>query len=715
MFAFFAGIWGAAFSSAAPVHGVDSLARTSDSIAILDPMTVYGSKPLTTPSAQDAVSQIDRTPGGASMRLADRFQNGPARSMGDLLKGIPGIRCESEGTQTNKVSIRGSGIQTDDGPVGIQFLLDGIPVNDAEGEADIDDYDLRSVRYAEIYKGANSLDNGAYSLGGAINLVPPTGYDADPFKVNIDGGYFGEAVASASAGNAKGPVDWYVSGGGRRGDGYRVHSAQKGGNFFGDLGWRLKPGIENRLYLNAADIDRELPGGLSREELIAAPNQADPDSAVSQNFGSHQEEARIADRLTYVTANGRTDLGAFWGVRDEVTRSYFGVSSRDGIYDFTDNNLGASVKYATERYLVGLRWNFIAGAGTTYEDEDGTNYANLGGAKGGQTGSGIRAALNVPLYGSAKISLLKSCSAMVGCQAIFAQRRFVDRATASAGDDPDDARGNTLNFFGVNPKFGILLGKDEETHAFFNVSHSWQPPSFDAMVEVDTAQGGGYEFTPLRPQQAWTAEAGLRGEGALAKWDLCVYRAWVCNELLEMNDVHGSDIGTVNVARTIHQGIEAGINLNLLNFPFFQARDRRTSYRLLLGQSYTFNDFYFDNDPVYKHNRIAGIPVHFCDTDLRLEAPAGFFMAAQAQWSITRFPADQANTLFADPYALWGCSIGYHAGKGVSLYVEARNVLDKHYAAGVNPIPDVRTVTGTARVFLPGEGRSFFGGVGWTL
>jgi iron complex outermembrane recepter protein len=718
-FAFVPAVWFAGFSAAATTGAADSSAGKPDSVVVLDKSTVYGLRPLTTPSAQDALLRVDRTPGGATVRSADQFQHGPARSLEDLLKNIPGVHCESQGTQTTKVSVRGSGIQTDDGPVGIQFLVDGIPVNDAEGEADIDDIGLRSVRYAEIYKGANSLDNGAYALGGAINLVPPTGYDADRLNLALDGGVFGEAAAGLCAGGVKGPLDWYASGQGRRADGYRTHSGQQGGNFFGDLGLLLRPGMENRLYLSGVDIDRALAGGLSRDEVTADPRQADPDSAVSQNFGRRQTQARIADRLTYYTTAGSVDAGAFWGLRREEDRSFFGTGSRDGIYDFTDNNLGASIKYATRQLLCNRRCDLTLGAAVTYEDEDGTNYANLGGDKGDQTGSGIRTALNAPLYGSAQISLLKSCSALIGCQAIFAQRRFVDRASATAGDDPDDAPGNTLNFLGINPKFGVLLGNDDKTHAFFNISHSWQPPSFDAMVEVDTEQGGGYEFTPLQPQQAWTVEAGLRGsdnEHNEAGWDCAVYRSWVHDELLDINDSHGSDIGTVNVGRTIHQGIEAGVTLEILNSLFVHARDRSASNRLEFRQSYTFNDFYFDNDPVYKFNRIAGIPLHVYEAQLRFESPRGFFAAAQAHCSITRFPADQANTLFGDPYSLWGCSIGYHAARGLSVYLEARNVFDKRYAAGVTPIPDSRTVAdGPARVFLPGEGRAFFGGVGWTL
>jgi len=175
-----------------------------------------------------------------------------------------------------------------------------------------------------------------------------------------------------------------------------------------------------------------------------------------------------------------------------------------------------------------------------------------------------------------------------------------------------------------------------------------------------------------------------------------------------------SDIGTVNVAHTVHQGIEAGLKVEILNSLFIHALEASLANRLTLNQSYTFNDFSFDNDPVYGRNRIAGVPVHLYEAELRFESPEGFYAGPQVQCNITRYPADQANTQFVDPYATIGISAGYHAKKGASIYCEVRNMFDNHYAGGVTPIPDARAVDGPARIFQPGEGRSFFGGVGWS-
>lgn len=713
IFVFILGIVSSVFAESVNSHFLDSLGKRSDTSGAIDRITVYGARhSLTTRSPQEAREQAKETPGGAAIKSADHFQEGPARSLGDLLKNTPGLYLASDGTDISRVSIRGSGIQADDGPIGIQFLLDGIPMNDAEGEANMDDYDLRAIRYAEICKGANSLDNGAYTLGGSINFIPPTGYDADRLMLRIDGGDFGEAAGDVSTGGVKGPLDWYASVAGRRADGYRIHCGQKGGNFFGDFGWKLCPFLENRFYLNVASLDRELSGGLSHDEANADPTQADPDSAISQNFGTSETMARIANRLTLKKNNDRIDFGAYWQLRKEEERSFYGAESFDGIHDFTDDNFGVSGKVESKRAILQFPCTFTGGLGMTFESEDGENYVNAGGVKGEQTGSGLRTAVNTPLYGSARIDLLKNMAVTVGCQATYALRRFVNRTIAS-DNDSDDMPVNTVNLFGVSPRIGLLFGMGKDAQVFVNYNHSWQPPSFDQMVEVDTSAGSGYDFFALQPQQAWTAEGGLRGERNAVEWNLSAYRSWLRNELLEMNDIHGSDLGTVNVGHTIHQGIEAGLNVEILNSVFVHAPDTSLANRLTLSQSYTFNDFSFDNDPVYGRNRIAGIPVHLYEAELRFESQEGFYAGPQIQFNITRYPADQANTLFVDPYAAVGLGAGYRAKKGASIYFEARNIFDKHYAAGVTPIPDGRTVDGPARIFQPGEGRSFRGGIGW--
>ena len=68
------------------------------------------------------------------------------------------------------------------------FLMDGLNFNQGDGEATLEDLDVGTISHAEIFRGANAFKYGALSLGGAINLVPFTGYDTAPFQFRLEGG-----------------------------------------------------------------------------------------------------------------------------------------------------------------------------------------------------------------------------------------------------------------------------------------------------------------------------------------------------------------------------------------------------------------------------------------------------------------------------------------------------------------------------------------------
>jgi len=131
----------------------------------------------------------------------------------------------------------------------------------------------------------------------------------------------------------------------------------------------------------------------------------------------------------------------------------------------------------------------------------------------------------------------------------------------------------------------MIYELDPKSEVFMNYSGSWQPPSFDNMVEFADGPNSSVVYTPLQPQRAWTIELGTRGEHGPFEWALSIYHAWVRDELLELNDAHGNDIGAVNVHRSFHQGIEAGLDIDLLNWMIQSHGKIRPNDRLILSQN----------------------------------------------------------------------------------------------------------------------------------
>ena len=238
-------------------------------------------------------------------------------------------------------------------------------------------------------------------------------------------------------------------------------------------------------------------------------------------------------------------------------------------------------------------------------------------------------------------------------------------------------------------------------------------------------------FHSLEPQHAITLELGTRGEAGPFTWDFVLYRSWVHHELLALNNAQGVPLGTVNANDTIHQGIEAGLEAELAHHILVKGshpdqpndakdgkggeamRTENKTDRLVLEQTYNLSDFRFDGDAVYGDHRIAGNPVQAYKAELRYEHPSGVYVGPNVEWNIVKYPVDEANTLFADPYALLGFRAGYRTPRGFQVYFEAKNLLDKTYAAYVEPIADAR-VGDDNDSFSPGVGRAFYGGVSWS-
>jgi iron complex outermembrane receptor protein len=343
------------------------------------------------------------------------------------------------------------------------------------------------------------------------------------------------------------------------------------------------------------------------------------------------------------------------------------------------------------------------------EDEHSQSYENLFGHTGATTARGEGISLNVPFYFEDQFYVAPQLSIVAGAQAIFAERHFID-------DFVSDAEGNQSNrqdFWGFNPKLGAIYEINRETQAFVNFSRSWQPPSLDNLVEFTEGPNSSVVYTPLQPQHAWTIEIGTRREFSRIQWELSLYHSWLRNELLELNDRFGNDIGTTNLPRSIHQGIEVSVEIELFREILIPKHGNGAGDRLSLEQSYTLNDFHFDRDPVYGDNRIAGIPTHVYEAQLLYESPFGFYAGPNMQCNLSRYPVDQANTLFADSYALLGFRAGFRRTNGFSVFLDCRNLTNRRYASSIDVIADARTEP-NPEIFHPGNGRSFYGGVSWS-
>lgn len=182
---------------------------------------------LTQPDIKRATNEINQTAGGVTIVDAEKVREGRVSNFADTLGLATGVLAQSRfGAEESRLSIRGSGLQRTFHGRGIKLMQDGIPVNQTDGSFDFQAIEPLATRYIEVYRGANALRYGATNLGGAINFVSPTGYDAPKFETRAEIGSFDYKRFGVATGGVVGDLDYFINASTFSQDGYRDFAKQ---------------------------------------------------------------------------------------------------------------------------------------------------------------------------------------------------------------------------------------------------------------------------------------------------------------------------------------------------------------------------------------------------------------------------------------------------------------------------------------------------------
>ncbi|RYG07223.1 MAG: hypothetical protein EON96_21915, partial [Caulobacteraceae bacterium] len=193
----------------------------------------------------------------------------------DVLRDVPGVYAQKKWGADIRLSIRGSGVGNSSHNRGTLLAQDGIPFNEADGFGDFQLIDPSIARYTEVYKGGNALRFGGALLGGAINLVTPTGRTAGAANlVRIDWGSYDTMRAHAEMARASGDWDVFAAVTGQQAEGWRDQSL--GQQQYGSLniGRRLGEDREVRLYVSGGYVHQEIPGSVTLSDALTRPTVA---------------------------------------------------------------------------------------------------------------------------------------------------------------------------------------------------------------------------------------------------------------------------------------------------------------------------------------------------------------------------------------------------------------------------------------------------------
>jgi iron complex outermembrane receptor protein len=664
-------------------------------------------------SEQKAQAKLDEIPGGVSLVSGDAVEKGRVFTSEDVLAYQPGVYAQAAGgTDGIKISIRGSAINrgTNFFRSGVLFMFDGLPVT-GPGGTPYELFEPLGLSYTEILRGANAFDYGSLALGGAINYVTRTGYDAAPFEARFEGGSFGYRKVQLSSGKVIGPLDYYVSVTDSSRDGYQTQSAGDSRGIAANIGYQINPELNTRFYLRYRETSNQQPGALTRAQVTIDPRQANPTNVQLDAARNQPGSTWIGNKTTLrIDDVSQLEFGANY--HDYPIDQQLGISS--GTWGFTDVSLLAN--YTRSDVLWGKASNTKVGVLFTKHLDgylDSAVRRSTGNNAGVPVGTVYRHAeyggSDTVLHAGNDLELAPSFWLSSGLSAIHTERStqvtFPDNPAYSRSTDD------------LAPRLGLRYNLTPQVQVYGNASRTVEPPNSWAFLTTPPAYpagsgpltGASRQGLDLKDQKANTIEVGARGKTAKTEWTLGVYRSLVKNELLSVEVIAASPgVNAVtaesNASATIHQGIEASLG-NIL----WEASGQKISLR----QAYTFNDFNFKNDSKFGKNELPGIPRHYYQGEVQYSHPSGFYIGASAQ-AASSYYVDYANSFSANGYTIFGASAGYdHPTDGWKIFLDLRNLGDKHYVSSTSPVYNSFGLDSPR--FAPGDGRSAFAGISYAF
>ncbi|MGV8996069.1 MAG: TonB-dependent receptor family protein [Parvibaculaceae bacterium] len=671
--------------------------------ATLEPLVITGGKSepmkgldakaykpgtLTSPGVSDVQRDLSEMPGAVGVIPADKFADKFASNLEDTFSLTPGVFARKRFGQEIRLTIRGAGLSRGYHLRSIELLQDGMPLNQADGSGDFMDVDPLNLQHIEVYRGGDGLQYGAAALGGAINLVTPTGHTAQAENlIRVDGGSFGTVRGHAEVARVIDNVDFFASTTALHSDGARQHSREDAVRFDTNLGIRLNEMAETRFYFFYNAVDQLLPGTVSLSNAINNPKAADPNS-VNTDQQRNVRSLRLANKTSFaIGSGGLLDVGAY-----VAYNTLF-----HPIYQVLDNgatSTGFFTRYTDEGTLFGQRNLLTAGARVNYTALTGNNYVNAVGNRGALIQESSQNSTSSVIYVENSFYALPAVALVTGLQGINATRKYNTTIASSGIHKEDDA-----DFTSLSPKLGVLWDVAENAQAYANVTRSYEPP---IMSDLTQTLGGGTSFTPMDPQRAVTFEIGTRGTSKLVAWDLAIYRAKVDDELVNFTTGPAIPASTFNARNTLHQGIEAALSLDLGAMTRITKEDKLT-----LEQAYTYSEARFENDVIYGDNDLAGSTPHVYTAAVRYRSSQGWDIAPKIDWVPDGGYVDYANTQKSPSYVMYGIEGGVDVTPTLRLFVEGRNLTDEH---AVTSYTTVTTYVPNSSIFYPADGRAIYAG-----
>ncbi len=652
------------------------------------------------PSWRRAQQRLWTSPENASVVRAADYDGGAVLSLRDALSRTPGIFVQADaGRQSTQISIRGSGLNSPLGSRGVAILRDGMPLGQADGSVNPMYADPFNARYIEILRGAAALGYGASTLGGAINIVSPTGYSNPGLEMRIQAGARGYLQTQARGGQVfENGMDAFASVSHSRTEGPTDHAGQKTTRFYGNLGIQYSSASEGRFHLDIDRLDQDIVSPVTLAQLRDQLAVSGPEPDYPHSRTSTHPHIRLAYQhaLRYNDSD-RLTLGAHY------TSSRFDLlgTAVPIYYDAID--YGVSVRGELQRSWLErsntLIWGVNFSRGSSGSDTFGPFTLPGGRVYDSSTDQfeGIHAnGQTAELYGQNSFQLTPRLAIVSGAKAVTATRgRTINALRNPPGLSYFKNVDASERYTGISPKAGLLWQATPQAQLYASVSRSFEPPTG---IEFYNSAG------TTAAQRATSFEVGTRGATPRLHWEIALFRSRISSQLLRIPNPAGTP-GEGYEGGNIDDSSSTGLEMNLGGSLRLDGMPGRVEWNL----AYTWTRLRFVDDPVFGNNAVPGIPEHYGRIGVTYRHPSGVYFGPSLDFASSWY-ADQKNTLQAPGYGLANFTVGYTAQAAqYSLFIEGRNLGDKRYAASTQYIAMAGSGTNEP-AYYPGAGRAVFAG-----
>jgi iron complex outermembrane receptor protein len=676
-----------------------------------------------------AAAALTAVPGATTLVNSDEDLKGdPALSQKSIFAFQPSVYAQGSGASEGvKISIRGSGIGN---PVtynrGVELLFDGLtfPGFGMSGNAVIFNETL-GLDYTEVLPGANGFDYQSLGLGGTVNYVSLTGYNADRFLDRVDFGSYGYISNQIATGAVDGKADYFASLVTLHSDGFQKQTRKDSVRLLSDFGYKVNDNVETRVFVRYGSEFIQNPGSLTLAQINSDISQtqktvfkgvATLNNILGDNYSENPFSVWIGSKtVVKLDQDSTLTVGA----------------TVDDIPYIIYTTLPYAIQTAAPSYTV------------TYNTEDVTYL--VGWERDGLL-NGRHSITNIDFRGlDVFYGLNRSIDQRPGSPTY--QQTIRQRNTDGTGNDVISASNNlevakgvwlktgisgihddTVNKVALANDVAIPINNQFKSSAHYNYNYVAGLTdeiasgiqlfgNVSRSVEQATALSKSNSLTnsssiDLKDQVGITEEVGVRGQAGPFEGSLSVYNTDLHNEFLTVVINPNTSPATTqsnNASPTVHKGIEAALDTTL-----WKAAGGKTPKdpvnRVLFRQSYTLSDFYFKNDSQYKGNFIPSIPPVSYQAELRYEDDSGFFAAANT-FAAASYYADYTNTFKVPGFTTYGATLGYKPRRARwEGYVTLSNIGNKSYVATTRPNYN-NGGADSAALYTPGDPREIFAGV----